>query len=552
MGHCISVVFSTDGDLLASGYLSGELDIFSKKTQQHIPISFSHGESMTCIATSPATENLVLGFSAGLLSLVNPELIASKCSLHLPPNLTDADGHAVTLRSSGTEESPFLISSMPLMENSELPADINMLRLTFSEPIKLTSPPNSFSSRDFFLEAESRKFATSKTTAVIREATTLTFQNNTLSMSFQDSLIHLGTETNEHPWVRGMFVLGKHHVTSTCYSDDALSIFIADAGGSIKQINGFTEAPHVKIASNVRTFARMLGGNAIVYRDGTSEAVTLPPTVDRLVADPILSIDKSPHNYCLAVGPSAETGRLVGAASFFFIRDIDLGSNPHVIMEGTNRSTQSIVAWKSKPHEFLRAIYGCTQNRHLLLGIVETIGKSTSEFFVEIDLKTATEIRRMPSVGGQLSPCGRWMTQEVPSESSLHFYSFRDGKTIGLASHKGAHITSFCYSPDGEKIAVCYHDCVMRVFQCCDATPLTELKTSGKPVAGIDWSSDGKTLIAVSSGANLSCYSAETGALTMTFRLPLENPIQVSASKDMHFLTILDGNGELYNIAATP
>lgn len=92
----------------------------------------------------------------------------------------------------------------------------------------------------------------------------------------------------------------------------------------------------------------------------------------------------------------------------------------------------------------------------------------------------------------------------------------------------------------------------MRVFQCCDATPLTELKTSGKPVAGIDWSSDGKTLIAVSSGANLSCYSAETGALTMTFRLPLENPIQVSASKDMHFLTILDGNGELYNIAATP
>ena len=131
-----------------------------------------------------------------------------------------------------------------------------------------------------------------------------------------------------------------------------------------------------------------------------------------------------------------------------------------------------------------------------------------------------------------ISRDGRFLVRAT--HDGIYFHDLRRGTVIATLPNSKPGANAIAISADGSKVAIAYSERILRIYRIADAALLQESKLQGGAISDLAWTSDGRTLVAVSSDGFLRCFSSELLELTTLIRLP---------SEDLHKL-VLSENGD--------
>jgi WD40 repeat protein len=539
--HCSSVVFSPSGSLIATGREDGSVTLQSMLDEEPFFQELHFNDRVISLAFSPDGKKLAIGKAEGLVTVIPLDSILVKTELQLSELLTDAEENRATLNNSSVHGEPFLVRSSPVMQNGRLPAGTNQVQLEFSEPLSAADVSNHYALHIKGL------YGNDRTLSLVRPSN-VAVRGNTVVLSFPEGTLHADWEEQSQNLTGKTWKVGDTHVASLCFSGDGSSLIVADENGHIQNLTGLEDSNITEIATDVEGFAAADNGKMVILKkDFSSSLVDLSVSAD----NKLVEVKFASHQlYNERVGFS-DDGKQI-----FFLSG-DRSDWDAVLLRWQGSAAIPEVVWKPAPEEVLHYFLGCFESRWLVLSTMPREQPSDRPWsegdIVVVDLKTNTEISRVSGLESvwlywAISRDGRFLVRAT--HDGIYFHDLRPGTVIATLpnSKPGAH--AIAISADGSKVAIAYSERILRIYRIADAALLQESKLQGGAISDLAWTSDGRTLVTISSDGFLRCFSSELLELTTLFRLPTEDLHKLVLSENDRAAIILDKSGRLYRVQA--
>jgi serine/threonine protein kinase/WD40 repeat protein len=539
--HCSSVVFSPSGSMIATGREDGSVTLQSMLDVEPFFQELHFNDRVISLAFSPDGKKLAIGKAEGLVTVIPLDSILVKTELELSELLTDAEGNRATLNKSSVEGEPFLVRSTPALQNGRLPAGTNQVQLEFSEPLSAADVSDHYS-----LDIQ-QLYGNEKTVSIVHPSN-VAVRGNTVVLSFPEATLHTDWEEQSQNLTGRTWKVGDTHVASLCFSGDGSSLIVADEYGHIQNLTGLEESNISEIAIDVEGFAAANNGKMVILKKDLSSSL-----VDLTISDESRPVGVKFASHQLH---NERVGFSDHGEQIFFLSG-DKSDLDAVLLRWQGSAALPEVIWKPAPEEVLHYFLGCFESRWLVLSTMPREQPSyrpwTKGDIVVVDLKTNTEISRVSGLESvwlywSISRDGRFLVRAT--HDGIYFHDLRHGTVIATLpnSNPGAHAVAI--SADGSKVAIAYSERTLRIYRIAHAALLQESKLQGGAISDLAWTSDGRTLVTVSSDGFLRCFSSELLELTTLFRLPSEDLHKLVLSENDRAAIILDKSGRLYRVLA--
>jgi serine/threonine protein kinase/dipeptidyl aminopeptidase/acylaminoacyl peptidase len=146
----------------------------------------------------------------------------------------------------------------------------------------------------------------------------------------------------------------------------------------------------------------------------------------------------------------------------------------------------------------------------------------------------------------KLSPDGRYAS--YVREREVYLVDTRNGQQTLLGRFPELHVSSSCFSSDGEYIAVSVSNQELVCFRTSDGQQAWISRTAGSPVSDFVWSRDNTMLVCAAQDGYLRIFDTGLKQMTIEYPLPIRDPIRVRLSPEEKWLYLLDRDGTLIRL----